>query len=62
MSDEKENIREMKLSVWETDWVDDVQDAMNSLIDEFDAYNCEVRNYFKVTITYMREEEEHRDD
>ena len=60
--EDRENTTELKVDVWDTDMLDDIGDAINKLIDKFDAYNCSVPNYFKVTIVYMMEEEEHDDE
>lgn len=55
--EERENTKELAFSVWETDWSEDVQDAVNGLIDEFDAYNTTNPGYIKVTVVYVQEDE-----
>jgi hypothetical protein len=53
--EERENTREVKFSVWETDWMELVEDKMSELITNFDGYNG--NGTFKVTIEFHSEDE-----
>ena len=52
---EKGNTVQQSFDVWDTDWLEDVGDMANSMIDKFDAY--ETGGMFKVTIEFYPDAE-----
>jgi hypothetical protein len=59
MTEKRENTKELKFSIWETDWADKVGDALQELMTDFDVFDANKNGdgYFKVTIVYMQEDE-----
>ena len=58
MTEERENTREVKFSVWETDWSDYVGDALEELMTKFDVFDANKEpGHFKVTIEFYPDTE-----
>jgi hypothetical protein len=61
MTEERENTVQKSFDVWDTDWLEDVGDMGNSLIDKFDAYETG-GGTLKVTIEFYPDTEDEVED
>lgn len=58
MTEEKGNTKEVRFSIYNTDWADLVHDAIEELITDCDVFSLdkvENKGYFQVTVVYRQE-------